>query len=37
VRQLNTGRRYTKRSYLVTSLVECGACGVDRIDIQRKL
>jgi site-specific DNA recombinase len=27
MRQLNTGRRYTKRSYLLTGLVECGACG----------
>jgi site-specific DNA recombinase len=28
-RQLNTGSRYTKRSYLLTGLVECGACGAD--------
>jgi len=29
MRQLNTGRRYTKRTYLLTGLVECGACGAD--------
>ncbi len=29
MRQLNTGRRYTRRSYLLTGLIECGALGAD--------